>query len=266
MKVKLLISIILLLASGCATSPTGRHQLTLVPEGQLNAMGAQSFAQMQEQTKQSTDPQANAYVRCVADALTDELPDNKLVSVWEVVVFDDPQVNAFALPGGHIGVYTGLLKVAETPDQLAAVMGHEVAHVLARHGNERVSQQMATQGALAIAGTALAKGGSENQQLLGLLGLGAQVGVLLPFSRLQESEADRIGLEMMASAGFDPRQSVTLWENMGKASGGGGPPQFLSTHPSHSTRIKDLNSRIPKVLPLVDAARAVGKRPNCRRP
>ncbi len=265
MKAKSIICIVILLAGGCATSPTGRTQLTLVPEGQLNAMGAQAFAQMQEQTKTSTDPQVNAYVRCVADALTAEVGQTDLVSRWEVVVFDDAQVNAFALPGGHIGVYTGLLKVAETADQLAAVMGHEVAHVLARHGNERVSQQMATQGVLAIAGTALAKGGSENQQLLGLLGLGAQVGVLLPFSRLQESEADRIGLDMMARAGFDPRQSVSLWENMSKASGGG-PPQFLSTHPSHSTRIKDLRSHIPKVLPLVDAAHAAGKRPNCRRP
>ena len=253
--------IAVLLLSACATSPTGRSQLTLLPDSQMNAMGNQAFEEMQQKTPRETDPKLTAYVSCVAKAVTSELSDNG--GAWDVVLFKDDAVNAFALPGGHIGVYTGLLKAAKNQDQLATVLGHEVAHVVARHGNERLTTQLATEGVVLAAGVALAgQNDSKRTQTLALLGLGAQVGVLLPFSRVQESEADRIGLTMMARAGFDPRESVKLWENMSQI-GGAGPPQFLSTHPANATRIKDLQSRLGETMPLYENARASGKRPHC---
>ena len=150
------------------------------------------------------------------------------------------------------------LAVAENQHQLATVLGHEVAHVIARHSNERVSNQYAAQTGLQLAG-AITRGSPE---LMGLLGVGAQVGVLLPFSRTQESEADKLGLDLMARAGFDPRQSVPLWQNMAR-SGGAGQPEFLSTHPSHGTRIQELSARIPQVMPTYESARAAGWRPAC---
>ncbi|MGD8875104.1 MAG: M48 family metallopeptidase, partial [Gammaproteobacteria bacterium] len=182
---------------------------------------------------------------------------------WEVVVFNDSDANAFALPGGKIGVYTGLLKVAENQDQLATVIGHEVAHVLARHSNERVSQKFAVEQGLSLISAIANPQSGTGQTLMGLLGVGAQYGVLMPYSRIQESEADILGLDLMARAGFDPRESTRLWINMGRA-GGGQPPEFLSTHPSHSTRISDLNAHMPVALQLQSRARQQGKRPVCR--
>lgn len=255
-----------LLATACAVSPTGRKQLMLVPEGQMAQMGAQAFQEIQRETPRMQDPAVNAYVQCVADALTalpevrDEHPD------WEVEVFDEDTVNAFALPGGKIGVYRGLLTVAETPGQLAAVMGHEVAHVLARHGNERVSQQFAIGETLGLIDAWMASGNASNRNAaMALLGLGAQVGILLPFSRSHESEADAMGKELMARAGFDPRESVTLWENMSQA-GGGGTPEFLSTHPSHGTRIRDLQRGMDRAFELYLEAQAAGRAPGCTPP
>ena len=249
------------LLTACATSPTGRMQLALLPDSQMNAMGLQAFDELKATTPKEQDPNLIAYVSCVANAVTAELGAEG--GAWEVVLFKDPAVNAFALPGGHIGVYTGLLSAAKNQDQLAAVLGHEVAHVLARHGNERVSTNMAVQqGTQLIGALAGAQDEAKRTQLMSLLGLGAQVGVLLPFSRVQESEADRIGLAMMARAGFDPQQSVHLWENMAQT-GGQSPPEFLSTHPSHKTRIADLQKHMPEVLPLYEAARAAGKQPRC---
>lgn len=260
------IGVLLTVAAACAVSPTGRKQLTLMPESQMIVMGVQSFNEIQDNTPSEKDPQVNAYVQCVADAIT-RLPEVRKQSAdWQVVVFDDETVNAFALPGGKIGVYKGLLRVAETQAQLAAVMGHEVGHVLARHGNERVSQQFAVGQTLAILDAWMAAGNKSNRDsAMALLGLGSQVGVLLPFSRLQESEADTIGQDLMARAGFDPRESATLWQNMGKASGGQ-PPEFLSTHPAHKTRIKELQAGMPRALDLYHQAQSAGLRPECRPP
>ena len=182
---------------------------------------------------------------------------------WEVVVFEADQANAFALPGYKIGVYTGLLKYAKNQDQLAAVMGHEVAHVIAEHGNERVSNQMATEAGLSIAAVLLGTEQDSNTALIMAgLGLGAQYGVILPFSRSHESEADLIGLELMAKAGFNPEESVTLWQNM--AQSGLSPPEFMSTHPSSDTRIKQLRERIPQVQPAYQQAVKKGQRANCK--
>lgn len=252
--------LLVILLTACTVSPTGRQQLMLVGPGQLAGMGAQAFAQMQAEKPLIREAGLNRYVRCVADALTTELNSPYR---WEVAVFRDDTVNAFALPGGKIGVNTGLLRVATNQDQLAAVVGHEIGHVLASHANERMSQQLALQGGLALLGSAAGSPDSAGtQQLMQALGLGAQFGILMPYSRLHESEADRIGLDLMARAGFDPRASLTLWRNMARE-GGAAPPEFLSTHPSSATRLRDLESYLGHALAVHEQARAQGRRPNC---
>ena len=178
-------------------------------------LGDESFEEIKAQEKLLPEGEVTAYVRCVTAPLTAQVGGD-----WEVRVFQSDDVNAFALPGRHIGIYTGLLGVAQDADALAAVIGHEVAHVLARHGNARVSTQMATQAGLevlsAVSGMESRAGGDD---LLAALGLGAQVGILLPFSRQQESEADLLGLRLMADAGFNPMGALRLWEAMGSQRG-----------------------------------------------
>ncbi|MDA0107428.1 M48 family metallopeptidase [Vibrio sp. La 4.2.2] len=243
--------------AACSSSPTGRNQLILFSDAQMSQLGTQSFEQMKNEQKVSTDKEVNAYVQCVAKTITDHVPPQPEFSEWEVVVFDSDQVNAFALPGGKIGVYTGLLNVAVTPDQLATVIGHEVAHVLADHSNERLSQSQLANTGLQITNTAL--GGSQYRDVtMAALGVGVQYGVILPYGRTQESEADIVGLELMAKSGFDPNQSVELWKNMAKASGGSQPPELLSTHPSHDTRISDLRAKAA-TLPNYDTMK-----PSCK--
>lgn len=247
----------------CSTSPTGRTQFTVMPDSQMNAIGAKSFSQMKEETPIEKDPRTNEYVKCIAMAIAREATDTTGVSDWEVVVFKDNSANAFALPGGKIGVHTGMLTVAKTAAQLAAVLGHEVGHVIARHGNERVSQNVTAGGAM----TALAllnKDNPNRNTIMAAAGLGTQFGILLPFSRSHESEADKIGLDLMARAGFDPHESVALWQNM-SASGGKQPPQWMSTHPSHETRISKLQEGIPEAMDTYNRARSSGKNPNCVR-
>lgn len=246
--------------TACATSPLGYTQLRLFSEEQMAQMGTLAFQEMKTQTPPSRDARANRYVSCVASAITRELRGGP--GRWEVQVFNQDDPNAFALPGGKIGVHTGMLKVAENQNQLAAVIGHEVAHVLAQHANARVSSAYAAEAGLALVNVLAGAASPQKQQLLALLGLGTQVGVLLPYGRAQESEADLLGLDLMAHAGFDPRESVQLWKNMARA-GGGQPPEFLSTHPSGRTRISDLNNRMPRALTLYEQARAQGRSPDC---
>lgn len=253
-------AVVLLLFSACATSPTGRKQFVLFPEEQMQTMGAQSFQQLKSQTPVDSTPQTNTYVKCVADTITKVAAAEGGPTNWEVVVFKDDSANAFALPGGKIGVHTGLLKVATTQDQLATVLGHEVGHVLAHHGNERVSQQFGAELTLAAANELIGSKSTQSGLLMAALGAGAQYGVLLPFSRKQESEADQIGLDLMAKAGYDPHQSIDLWKNMEKA-GGGQPPEWLSTHPSHGTRISDLQAH----MAAADQLRSKSPyRPSCK--
>lgn len=249
----------------CTTSPTGRRQFQLLPESQLNAMGVEAYSKMKSETPTVDSGPAVTYANCIADALIDVVPKPYRDENWEVTVFRSDQVNAFALPGGKIGIYTGLMEVAETPDQLAAVVGHEIGHVMADHGNERVSNQMAAQLGLNLA-SAVASNDAKGQLLMGALGLGTQVGVLLPFSRTHEREADDIGLDLMAKAGFDPRESVKLWRNMAAEKGGSGPPEFLSTHPANQTRIDNLQDQMPQAQQAMQRARQQGRNPNCRRP
>jgi predicted Zn-dependent protease len=245
--------------TACATSPTGQTQLQLFPEEQMLEMGQAAYQEIKQQTPISQDPQVNQYVRCVAAAVIQEVEGN---TSWEVTVFQDNTANAFALPGGKIGVNTGMLDVAENQHQLATVIGHEIAHVKANHSNARLSASYATQAGLALVQLLTGAASPEKQQLLGLLGLGAQVGVLLPYGRAQESEGDILGLTYMARAGFDPQQSIALWQSMAKA-GGPQPPAFLSTHPSHGSRITELRKRMPEAIALSRQARAMGKTPHC---
>lgn len=248
------------LVAGCTTSPTGRSQFILVSGSEMATLGTQSFSELKKNEKISTDKKTIQYVQCVTDAILQVTPPQPDFDKWEVVVFDSDQVNAFALPGGKIGVYTGLLKVARTQDQLASVIGHEIGHVMANHGSERVSSSLAANSALQITSVALGAAGSQNADLIMAgLGLGVNVGVLLPFSRTHESESDLIGVQLMNKAGFDPNQSVALWRNMAKASKGA-PPEILSTHPSHDTRISDLKTAIKQLPPPTRRA------PNCGSP
>lgn len=259
--------LVFLFVSGCATSPMGRKQFILIGDDQMNKMGIASFQKMKTSTKVSTNKNAERYVKCIASAIINELPAKWQNQEWEVVVFDDGSANAFALPGGKIGVHTGLLKVAKNQAQLATVMGHEVAHVLSRHGSERVSQSMGLNVAMQ-ATEAITKQKMENssnqKMLMSALGIGAQFGVLLPFSRTHESEADLFGLDLMARAGFDPKQSVDLWKNMAAASGGQRQPEFMSTHPDPAKRIIKLSEYMPNALSLQQQAHAQGKKPRCQ--
>jgi predicted Zn-dependent protease len=251
--------IALVTLAGCATSPTGRSQLMFMPESEMTQMGLQAFANIKKETPVDSDAKTNAYVQCVGRAITREVGQGS----WEIVVFEDKDANAFALPGNKIGVNTGLLKVAENQDQLATVIGHEVAHVLSHHSNERESQKFAVEQGVALIGALASPQSATGQSLMGLLGVGAQYGILMPYSRIQESEADRLGLDLMAKAGFNPRESIKLWKNMTRA-GGGQPPEFLSTHPSYSTRITDLNAHMMVALQLQQKALQLGRHPSCR--
>lgn len=245
------------MVTACATSPTGRSQLKLFSTQEISQMGNQSYQQMREQLPVIEDGELHAYVNCVAEPMLRAVGGD-----WQVSLFDEDQVNAFALPGNNIGIYRGLLRVAENQHQLAAVIGHEIAHVQADHGNERVSTAFATQAGLEL-GSAIAGGTPTGDYVMAALGLGAQVGIMLPFSRAQETEADVIGLRLMADAGFDPNESITLWENMDKAAGGSRPPDFLSTHPGPRARMRTLTQNMDDAVSRQQNAHAQGKRPDC---
>lgn len=262
------------LLSACATSPTGAKYVKIFPASQMSQMGAAAFTSMKKSQKVDTSPRSNRYVQCIVSALLPELlsEDRKRFGNkaqmsrvrWETSVFNDKSPNAFALPGGKIGVHTGMFKVATNQDQLASVIGHEIGHVWAEHGNARMSNKFLGNTALQLGSVLAGEPTQEKQQLLGLMGVATQLGGL-SFSRKHESESDKLGQLLMAKAGFDPRASVTVWQNMSQlAQGRAKPPEFLSTHPANATRIADLQRDMPSAMILYKEARAQGKRPNCR--
>lgn len=253
--------LLVLLVGSCAESPTGRKTIKLYSKNALSEMGVQAFDGMKAEQKVSTKQVHNDYVNCVASYITKQVPKSVFGGNWELVVFEDDQVNAFALPGGKIGVYTGLLKVAKNQHQLAAVIGHEVGHVIAEHGNERMSSSSLIGIGMQAVNVALeANDIANSQMIMAGLGVGVQVGVQLPFSRTHETEADIIGLDLMARSGFDPRQSIELWKNMDAASGDKRQPEFLSTHPLPTTRIQDLAANMQNALTKFHSAK---DKPNC---
>ena len=252
-------------ACATTTSPTGRTQYVgAVSQAELNKLGVQAFAQLKNQKQQAGGTQ-QAYVRCVVNAVVAQLPADWRQMGWESAVFVDKETNAFALPGGKVGVYTGIFDVARNQDQLAGVIAHEIGHVVARHHDERITRQAGASGALQILGAILGSQygqGAANAAVQGGSIL-AQTGFLLPGSRQQESEADVVGQQLMAQAGFDPRGAVALWSNMIAASNGSRPPQWLSTHPNPEARIRELQQRAASLVPAYEQARAAGRRPAC---
>lgn len=250
----------ILTLAACYTNPvTGRQSLVLVQPSEELALGAQSFQQIRSEQKVSTDAAANARVRRVGERIAGAVGNQMPNAQWEFVVFDSKEVNAFALPGGKVGVYTGLLSLAASDDELAIVMGHEIGHVIARHGAERMSEQMVIQGVGAL-GAAYAQGKySEQTVQLAQMAYGGGTTILgvLPHSRRNETEADHMGVVFAANAGYDPRAAITFWQKMSqqKSGGGGALAKFLSTHPADQQRIANLETLMPQVVPVYEANR-----------
>jgi len=243
------LAVVLLIA--CATAPvTGRRQLNLIGDSQVTQLGLTEFEKMKKATPISKDAKLNEMVtrvgKSIAAAAGQDLPNAQ----WEFVVFESKEANAFCLPGGKVGIYTGILPITKDENGLATVMGHEVAHATARHGAERMSQAYAAQVGGSLAGVALSASDPRLQALFGLAyPMATQVGVLLPYGRLQESEADRIGLTYMARAGFDPEGAVGFWQRFAeynRSRGGNATPAFLRTHPVDETRIQQIRQWLPE--------------------
>jgi predicted Zn-dependent protease len=226
--------------SACAyNQELGRQQMTIVDDSSLARAGEQAWNQALAKSNVSKDQRANARVRAVGQRVVDAAGLGQ--QPWDYAVFDDASPNAFVLPGGHVGVTTGLLKIVDNDDQLAAVIGHETGHVVARHAAERQSQTLTSSVLLGVLGATV--GGGTGQAINSYGGDAARYGFLLPFSRKQELEADRLGVDYMQRAGYRPREAVTLWEHM-QAQGGSSTPQIASTHPSDATRIAALKNYI----------------------
>lgn len=232
---------VVVLAQGCAyNEELGRSQLLFVSSGQMAQLAASAWTDLKKQQKTTNNPKYVNRVARVAPKIIQASGDNP--ADWEVQVFDSEELNAFALPGGKIGFYTGILDIMENDDQIAAVMGHEVAHVNYNHAGERYSQSTLAQTGLTVAQVAVS-GSQYQNQIIGVLGAGASLGVILPFSRRHELEADKFGVRYMHRAGYDPNEALRFWESMA-AKKSGGPPEFLSTHPSDATRIAQLRREI----------------------
>jgi predicted Zn-dependent protease len=235
-----------LLLAGCAGSGDTGLGLDLVSQEQVEQMGAETWQRIRSETPASDHQQYQQTAEQVAGNLLQAAGANP--GAWEIVVFEGDQANAFALPGGQIGIYEGMFQVADNEAQLAAVIAHEIGHVRAEHAEERVSSEIATQGAVQLVSAALQIGnvGYANA-IAGALGAGAQYGVLLPYSRNQELEADRTGLRLMVQAGYDPREALEFWRQM-EQQAGEQPPAFLSTHPAAGERIEQLQELMPEAV------------------
>ncbi len=253
----------LALLLSCTTVPiTQRQSLHMVPNSELMALSLQQYQQVLEKSRLSTDQKKVAMVRKVGmklariseEFLREAGMGNSLSNYrWEFnLIEDDKMINAWVMPGGKAAVYTGILKYTRDETGLAVVLGHEVAHAIAGHGNERMSQALLAQmGGMALSAALSSQPGETQALAMAAFGAGASIGVLLPYSRLHESEADRIGLTLMARCGYDPRAAVPFWERMGSTSQSR-PPEFLSTHPAPDTRIENINKYIPEAMPYYE--------------
>ncbi len=234
---------------GCATIPvTGRKSFNLIPESQEIALGLDSYQQILSESEVVESGPELALVRRVGARIA--AASDRPTYEWEFnLIKDDKAVNAFCLPGGKVAVYTGILPVTQNEAGLATVVAHEIAHAIARHGGERMTDDLAFQiGGMGLEALLSQRSPATRNVLLAAYGVGGQIGVLLPFSRSEESEADHIGLVYMAKAGYDPREALHFWERMEEEGGGQSPPEWLSTHPSHGSRIKQLQEWMPEAL------------------
>lgn len=248
------------LTGGALLAAPAAHAIS---DQELEAESAQQFAQMKASMPLVTDRVTIDYIACVANAVVSVLEKPYSDLNWEMAIFDVDAVNAFAMPGGKIGVMRGILKAAQNQDQLAAVLGHEIAHVTSEHAKERASRGSVSNVGIEVAAVLLGGGNSgATYTAYEALNQGAALGIMLPFSRKQESEADVKGLGYMAHAGFDPRAAVPLWQHMNNVAGDQ-PAEFLSTHPSNEKRIDALISEWPKTLPVYNEALAAGHVPHC---
>lgn len=243
----------------CSSVPlTGRKQLSIIPASQMLTMSFQQYDEYIRSNKLSNDASNSEMVKRVGNniknAVERYMADNKISNRlngynWEFNLVESSEINAWCMPGGKVVVYTGILPITQDENGLAVVMGHEIAHAIAEHGNERMSQILLTQlGGLALSEALNSQPERTRDLWLGVYGLGAQVGVLLPYSRTHESEADKLGLIFMAMAGYDPNSAVGFWERMAALKQGQAPPEFLSTHPSDKTRIEDIKKNLPEAL------------------
>ena len=255
----IVLSGLLLFISGCSeVAISGRKQFNFVPSSTMNSMSFTSYSEFLAQHKLSTDAEQTQMVKrtgariqkavedyCAENGIEDRLEGYE----WEFNLVDDPNVNAWCMPGGKVVVYTGILPIAQGEAGLAVVMGHEIAHAFAKHGAERMSQQLVVQmGGIALS-TALDKYPEQTQNLfMQSYGVGTQVGVLLPYSRVHENESDHLGLVFMAMAGYNPEEAPAFWQRMAAQSKGSAPPEFLSTHPANETRIQNLKDLLPEAM------------------
>ena len=260
MKNVFLAVILFFLWYGCSSVPvTGRRQLSIVSSSEMNTMAATSYQETLSSSKLSTNTEQTAMIKRVGEriskAVEQYMEERNMSSAisgfkWEFNLIDDPNtVNAWCMPGGRVAFYTGILPICQNDVGVAVVMGHEIAHAVANHSGERMSQELVTQMGGTALSVALSQKPEQTQQIaMTVFGVGTQLGAILPYSRLHESEADKMGLIFMAMAGYDPNEAPKFWERMQAASGGGAPPQLLSTHPSDSKRITDLKAAMPEAM------------------
>ena len=255
---KFLTVTLLLSTSGCVTTPiSGNRAFIVTSEAEEMQMGKQAYQEILSKEKVSNNQRLNAILQRVGKRIA--AAANQPNYQWEFKLIESKQQNAFALPGGKVAFYTGILEPCQTEAGIAVVMGHEVAHATARHGGQRITQAMGTQ--LGLAALSSIIGGKDSTQkglLMAALGLGAQVGVALPFSRSNESEADKIGLVYMARAGYDPREAPAFWGRFAKSTGGA-PPEFLSTHPASARRAENLRNQLSSVMPIYESSQKFGQ-------
>ncbi len=260
MKTKILIVVTaIFILSACSKVPfTGRKQMKLLPSTQMNAMAIDSYNNFLKENPLSTNNTQVQLIKRTGEkisrAISDYLRKNKMGDRiegfnWQFNLVQNNQVNAWAMPGGKIVFYTGIMEFCRDEESVAVVMGHEIAHIIAKHGNEKMSQGLMTQLGGQALSVAMQKQPAQTQQIFNAAyGVGSQVGVMLPFSRVHEKEADRMGLIFMALAGYNPERAISFWQEMDKKSGGNPTPEFLSTHPHHDTRIKELRKHLPEAM------------------
>lgn len=259
MKMMSIIAVIAIVLYSCSTVPiTGRKQLNLIPDNEMLSMSFREYDQFLKENKLSHNQQEVNTVKTVGNKLAyavEKYFNEKGQSgqldgyKWEFHLVQNKEANAWCMPGGKVVVYTGILPITKTPAGLAVVLGHEIAHAVAKHGNERMSQALVAQlGGVALSEALKNKPAQTRNIWLAAYGIGSKVGVLLPYSRVQESEADHLGLIFMAIAGYDPHEALTFWQRMEKEQGGSSIPEFLSTHPSNQTRIEDIKKEIPEAM------------------